>query len=79
MSGLLLGRRHPLGYATAAGQLVWLALTCLPILVANDRGHDVSWAVMIPIGVLLAASLAVLGPLRHRLAVDPRTVADPAR
>ncbi|HEX7462972.1 MAG TPA: hypothetical protein VF317_12445 [Dermatophilaceae bacterium] len=27
MSGLLLRRQHPLGYATAAGQLVWLAQT----------------------------------------------------
>ncbi|PZS35765.1 MAG: hypothetical protein DLM58_03135 [Pseudonocardiales bacterium] len=83
VSGLLLRRRHPLGYATAAGQLVWLALTCLPILVAplvaNDRGHNVSWAVMIPIGVFLVASLAVLGQLLHRLAVNPKTAADPAR
>jgi hypothetical protein len=40
---VLLRRQHPLGYATAARQLVWLALTCLPILVtplvATTRGH----------------------------------------
>jgi hypothetical protein len=45
-SGVLLLRHHPLGDATttAAGQLAWLALTCLPILVtpfvANARGHQ---------------------------------------
>jgi len=42
-SAVLLRRQHPLGYATAARQLVWLALTCLPILVtplvATTRGH----------------------------------------
>jgi hypothetical protein len=32
-SGVLLLRRHRRGYATAAAQLTWLALTCLPILV----------------------------------------------
>ena len=64
-SGVLLLRRHPWGYATSVGGLVWLALTCLPILitpfVANGRGHERGWAVMIPIGVLLIATLAVLG------------------
>lgn len=74
ISGLLLRRRHPLGYATAAGQLVWLALTCLPILVtplvAHARGHAVGWAVMIPIGIFLVAILAVLGRL-----LRPRPIA----
>jgi hypothetical protein len=41
------------GYATAAGQLVFLALTCLPILitplVAALRGHAPAWAVVIPV------------------------------
>lgn len=83
MSGLLLRRQHPLGYATAAGQLVWLALTCLPILVtplvANARGHNLSWAVMIPIGTFLVATLAVLGGLLQHIAVNPKTAADQDR
>ena len=66
-SGILLRRKHPLGYATAAGQLVWLALTCLPILitpfVANARGHTPGWAVDVPIGALLVATLTVLALL----------------
>lgn len=51
-SGVLLLRRHPFGYATVVGQLVWLALTSLPILVtpfvAASRGHEPGWAVMLP-------------------------------
>lgn len=74
VSGLLLLRRHPLGYATAVGQLVWLALTCLPILltpfVADARGHEPGWAVMIPIGIMLFASLAVLVQLLRRSSPD---------
>ena len=44
VSGVLLLRRHRFGYATAPAQLIFLELTCLPILVtpavANARGHD---------------------------------------
>lgn len=83
MSGVLLWRRHPLGYATVAGQLVWLALTCGPILVtplvAAGRGHMASWAVTIPIGVLLVAILAVLAQLLRHLAGGARAVAEPGR
>lgn len=82
MSGILLLRRHPLGYATAAGQLTWLALTCLPILitpfVANARDHSPGWVVMVPMGGLLLAVFAVLGRLlaassqrARRVDVDP--------
>ncbi len=64
MSGVLLLRRHWLGYATAAGQLVFLELTCLPILVtpfvAQARGHTPAWSVMAPIGIIALASLTVL-------------------
>lgn len=74
-SGLLLLRRHPLGYATAVGQLVWLALTCLPILltpyVAHARGHEPGWSVMIPIGIMFFASLAVLVRLLRLSYPDP--------
>jgi hypothetical protein len=79
-SGILLLRRRPLGYATAAGQLVWIALTCVPILitplVANARGHAPGWAVTLPIGVLLLATLAVLGRLLQHTARGPGTSAD---
>ena len=64
VSGVLLLRRHRFGYATAPAQLIFLALTCLPILatlvVANARGHDPEWSVLVPIGVIAAATLVVL-------------------
>jgi hypothetical protein len=63
-TGILVLRGRPLGYATAPGQLVFLALTCLPILVtpvvAGVRGHEAGWAVVAPVGVVLAASLVAL-------------------
>jgi len=75
-SGILLLRRHPLGYTTVAGQLVWLPLTCVPILVtplvADARGHEAGWAVAFPIGALLLAILAMLRRVLRRLsAVTP--------
>jgi hypothetical protein len=73
-SGVLLLRRHPFGYATAAAQLLWLALTCLPILVtplvADHRAHQTAWAVMAPIGLFLVALLAVLGHLLRGLSAN---------
>jgi len=70
-SGVLLLRRHPFGYATVVGQLVLLALTCLPILVtpfvAAARGHEPGWAVLVPIGVVLVAVLGVLGATLRRV------------
>jgi hypothetical protein len=70
--GVLLLRKRPLGYATAPGQLVFLALISLPIvitpLVADARGHDAEWAVVPPIGALLFGTVAVLW----------RTLRDPA-
>jgi hypothetical protein len=63
-SGVLLLRRHRFGYATAAGQLTWVALTSLPILVtplvAEVRGHQAAWAVIGPVGVILLGSVAAL-------------------
>lgn len=65
ITGLLLLRRHWLGYATAAAQLVFLALTCLPIVltpvVAASRGHVAVWAIMGPIGVIAVGIITVLG------------------
>jgi hypothetical protein len=64
ITGVMLLRRHWLGYATAAGQLVFLGLTCLPILltpcVAAARGHTAGWGVIEPIGVVAVATLVVL-------------------
>ncbi|KRE41580.1 hypothetical protein ASG74_13755 [Knoellia sp. Soil729] len=66
-SGVLLRRRRPLGYATAAGQLVWLALTCLPILVtplvSSLRGHDTDGFVALPIGLLFLLLVVALARL----------------
>ena len=82
-TGVLLRRRHPLGYATVAGQLVWLALTCSPILitplVAAGRGHNAGWSVTIPIGIFLVAILAVLVQLLHRPVVSRKIAAGAAR
>jgi len=81
-SGVLLLRHHPVGYATAPGQLVFLALTCLPILVtplvANARGHDPGWAVLFPIGIVLTATLIVLWRmLRSATVIRDQDVGDP--
>jgi hypothetical protein len=81
-SGVLLLRRHPFGYATVVGQLVWLALTSLPILVtpfvATSRGHEPGWEVMLPIGLVLVAVLGVLSrtlqTVSDRAAVPPEPV-----
>jgi hypothetical protein len=81
ITGLLLLRGHWLGYATAATQLVFLELTCLPILVtpfvATARGHAPGWMVMAPIGVVAVATLAVLWqflrPRPGRVAADGPT------
>jgi hypothetical protein len=74
-SGILLLHRHPLGYATVAGQLVCLGLTSVPILVttlvANARGHDAAWAVTFPISALLLASLTILGRVLQHAAYRP--------
>lgn len=76
-SGVLLLRKDPLGYATAPSQLVFLALTCMPImitpLVADARGHDAGWAVVPPIGLLLVGTVAVL----WRTLRDPTTTPGP--
>jgi hypothetical protein len=71
-SGVLLLRRSALGYATAPGLLVFLALTCLPVLatpavqLARDQTPD--WGVVVPLAVVLVAAVAVL---RRTLRVSP--------
>lgn len=64
ITGALLLRRHWLGHCAAAAQLIFVELTCLPILVtplvASARGHVAAWSVTAPIGVIAVATLAVL-------------------
>jgi len=82
-SGVLLLRRHPVGYATVIGQLAWITLTGLPILVtplvANARGHEPGWAVMLPIGILCVVTLALLGRLLRLVSASPGPAVDEVR
>ncbi len=75
LSGVLLLRHHWLGYGTAVGQLVWVGLTSLPILVtpfiANLRGDNPGWPVMVPIGIMALATLAVLWRVLRLAAAQP--------
>ena len=70
-SGVQLLRRHRMGYATAAGSLVFLGLTCLPILltpfVAQVRGDVPGWSVMVPIILIAATTLVVLWWILHTM------------
>ena len=82
-SGILLLRRKPIGYSTAPGVLVFMALTCLPILitpaVAITRGHDPSWTVLAPLGIVLAISAWVLRHALHNIRPpDVTTASSPA-
>jgi hypothetical protein len=64
VSGVLLLRRHWFGYATAAGQLVFLALTALPAMltpvVAQARGRSPEWSVVAPLAVIVVAAVGML-------------------
>jgi hypothetical protein len=63
-SGVLLLRRHRIGYASGPGSLIFLGLTCLPILVipfiAQAHGDTPAWAILAPIGIVAAATLILL-------------------
>ena len=82
-SGVLLLLRHPVGYATVPGQLSWVVLTCLPILVAppvaNSRGHEPGWTVLAPVGVLFVIALLVLVLLLRSARASPAAGAVEAR
>lgn len=75
-SGVLLLRRHRWGYATAAAQLTWIALTCLPILVtpfvAGARGHLPGWAVTVPVGLILAGAAVTLAWMLRSITANGR-------
>jgi len=79
--GVTLWRQRALGYVGAPVLLLFLALTGLPILatvfVADARGNEPAWALLAPIGVITAISVALgvrlLTTLRpDRLASDSR-------
>jgi hypothetical protein len=81
-SGVLLLRGHRIGYSTAPAALLFLGLTSLPILltpfVAQARGDTAVWLVMVPIGVVAIATLAVLGRLLHTMkSQTARYIQDP--
>jgi len=80
-SGVLLLRRHRWGYTTAAAQLTFVALTCLPImvttLVAAGPHHEPGWAVIGPVGVVLLGALGALWSLLGATRPDRRPAADP--
>jgi hypothetical protein len=63
-SGVLLLRRRQAGYAGAAAGLVFLALTCLPVMaspfVAQSRGNEAGWAVLVPMILLLGTAAFAL-------------------
>lgn len=73
-SGILLLRHHRIGYASAPGSLIFLGLTCLPILVipfvTHARGETATWIILMPIGLIAAATLTALWRLLH--AMRPR-------
>lgn len=73
--GVLLFRRHRIGYVAAPGALIWVVLTSLPILltpfVAQARGEVPGWSIMVPIGILAVATVAILWWLLHTMDQHP--------
>lgn len=74
-SGVLLLRRHRIGYVSAPGSLIFLGLTSLPILVtpfvAQARGDAPGWVIMVPMSIIAAAALTVLWRLLHAMRPVP--------
>ncbi|MDQ0802120.1 hypothetical protein [Arthrobacter sp. SLBN-112] len=79
-SGILLLRRRRIGYASAVASLVFLGVTCLPILVipfvTQARGEAATWFILLPIGLIAATTLAALW--RLLLAARPAPAVDGA-
>lgn len=67
VGGVLLLRREPLGFLVGGPVLVWLILTCVPILLtpvmAAVRGHEPAWGAVPPVAVLLVVFLVSGGLL----------------
>lgn len=68
-AGVLLLRRSHIGFAAAAGSLIFLGLTSLPILVtpfvAQVRGGHPNWSVMAPISLIAVVSFMALWRFLH--------------
>ncbi len=64
LTGVFLLRRKPLGYTLAPAGMVFVLLTCVPILltpvVQAVRGQPAAWGVWVPIGTLTVVMLALL-------------------
>ncbi|MBG0738037.1 hypothetical protein IV500_01115 [Paeniglutamicibacter antarcticus] len=80
-SGLALLRDHWLGYATAAGALIFLGLTALPIFltpfVAQAHDRATGWTILAPMGVIIVAVSVILWLwLRPKRVWAPSTAAE---
>ena len=64
IAGIRLLRGRASAYLIAPAFLVFVVLTCVPILITpfvqTARGEAAAWALVIPIGVLAAAALGML-------------------
>ncbi|QGU08765.1 hypothetical protein COCCU_14375 (plasmid) [Corynebacterium occultum] len=73
--GVLLLRGHRIGYVAAPGALIWVILTSLPILVtpfvAQARGEEPGWFVLVPIGTLAVATAVIVWRLLHTVGQRP--------
>jgi hypothetical protein len=71
VSGVFLLQRRRIGYASAPAALVFLALTCLPILVtpfvAQAHGQTPVWMIIAPIGFVAVATLLILWLVLHTI------------
>jgi hypothetical protein len=74
LAGVAVLRRRPRASLLALPALTWMSMTCLPIfvtpLVALARGHEASFAVYGPIGLVFVASIALMALELRRLATS---------
>jgi hypothetical protein len=65
LGGLLILSRNPSGLQLGVPALMWMILTCLPILLtpvmARTRGHTPDWSAVPPVSVLLLVFLVTAG------------------
>ena len=73
VAGVLILRGDPMGVGIGVPGLVWMILTCLPILLtpvmSGIRGHDPAWGAVPPVAVLLVVFL-ISGGLLLRTALS---------
>lgn len=72
--GIRLLKKRQFAYPATVAFLVFLVLTCLPILITpfvqSARGDAASWALLGPIGVLAVLVSVTLGWLLHTVRID---------